>query len=83
MKAKNKTIYSPADQIILHRITPKANYNNIDTATYQRARKSKKDYLLISDGQSHLTNDPDRTADRHGYKNYEAFEIERLKDYEY
>lgn len=78
MKTNKRTIYSPIDEVILKRITPKASFNNIDTATFLKAKRSKKGFLLIADGESHLTNDPERTADRHGYKDFEIFEIERL-----
>lgn len=78
MKAKKKTIYSPAEEIRLNRLTPEASFNNIDTATFLKAKRSTKSFLLIADGESHLTNDPERTADRHGYRDFEIFEIERL-----
>lgn len=78
MNVPFKTIYAVMENITLHRITGDKNYHNIDAATIMRAKRSTKHFLLLAESEAHLTNDPERTANRYGYRDFEIYEIERL-----
>lgn len=78
MDAPFKTIHAVKEGLTLNRITPDASYHNIDTATIMRAKRSTKHFLLLAESEAHLTNDPERTANRYGYRDFEVYEIERL-----